>query len=912
MCLDENRLMDYFSNVVDLLEQSAEKYGERIAIQPLSSPGISYQELFEKVTNIALHIVSSDIPSQRIAVVAPNGAEMSIAILAAISAGVAVPLNPTFTTSEYYEYFRVANVNSLLIMGGKDHNARVVANEMALEIFDLERLESQTPTLGKFLPLLKPEQLALIMLTSGSTGRSKVVPLTHRNIFAAARDVCNSIDLNKKDRCLCMWEQFHIGGIVDLLLAPLLSGGEIIAAGSFNAMRFFEIMNQYQPTWFQCVPATAHELQSMVARNGLNSRHNSLRLIRCVAAKLPEMWRIEIERSFNVPVICTFGMTEASPLITSTRLKSGIVQADSVGFSCGTEIKIAGQDGESLPANMAGEVAIRGENVFSGYEGDPELNVECFRGGWFYTGDLGYLGDDGQLYITGRVKDIINRGGEKISPGEVEAVFLSHPEVKQAVAFANPHKTLGYDVGIAIVLKEGAQVNRQQLERHARSRLSQFKVPKAWLFLNQLPHNMVGKVQRNELPKIYRQYRDQSTVLNYAAKNDIENILLNIWRKELDSPLFQINEDFFDGGGDSLSSLRIVLAVESLFEISLPDDIVMRCTTVEKMAVELQKMGVLKVVRSQKKSVAQIERWIDDFNPAKLEMASGNILYLANNKRAFNAIRHSLGTLTTPAEILELLKYRPALADRFSHYLKAPVIAFKLSRERSRLKHSIMNDVCQAISPMSWERKQVSQHAFLFSAPSLTDHQSILIVGFASRAMRLTTSTYNILATMDPSKHSLLLLRDPWQAHFENGVPGIGESIEKIADWLKDFSVVRSYSEVIAIGTSAGGVPALIATLRNNWSRVLLAGADAPSSHPLLKQALYASLDNKMAGCPSVVVAYSARNRRDQLGAQEIKQFLPRAMLVPDDRFKEHALLHELYIRGELRSFLDRYLFHYS
>jgi acyl-CoA synthetase (AMP-forming)/AMP-acid ligase II/acyl carrier protein len=909
-----NLSMNYVSmnraiNVMALLSHSAKVYADHIAIKSIDGLDFQYKTLFDEVVSVAKGLYIPELPLRRIAVISPNGSEMSIALLATVCAGVAVPLNPTYTASEYSDYFRIAHVDALLIVGSKDHPATIVAREMELDIYELQQLRND-PSLfyDRTLPFPDPDQLALIMLTSGSTGRPKVVPLTHRNVCTSARDVCRSMELNETDRCLCMWEQFHIGGVVDLLLAPLMSGGQIIAAGSFNASRFFHFLDFYRPTWFQGVPATVHEIQAMAVRNGYDVRDSSLRLMRCVAAKLPDIWRVEFESTFGVPVVRTFGMTEASPLITSTRLRPSANEADSAGFSCGTEIKIAGQDGHALDPNLVGEVAIRGDNVFSGYEGDPELNLETFRDGWFYTGDLGYLGEDGQLFITGRVKDIINRGGEKISPGEVEAVFLSHPHVKQAAAFGNPHRTLGQDVGIAIVPKEGEQVDRTQLEHYAASRLSQFKMPRVWLFLDHLPYNIVGKVQRNALPEIYRQHRDESAVGERAAADDIERVLLDIWRTELDSPSLHIREDFFDAGGDSLSSLRIVLAVEKIYGVSLADDVILHFTTVEKMAAELRKMGVSISISLPDQLATQVHVEGDDFILSGLKDRANSLLHKAKNSREFNAIRHALGSLTTPVELIELLNYHPKLSERTRVVVKAPFIAFKLMRERSRLKQSVLKGMQHAVLPELWKRERLAEHAFLFASSDTLSVKSLLVVGFASRAMRLTAPTYHILSAMDPRKHALLLIRDPWQSHFERGIPGMGDSIEKVSDWLGDCAEIRAYSEVVALGTSAGAVPALIAALRNKWARVLLCGADAPTGHPLSEKALLDAQGNKMDDCPSIVIAYSAKNRRDERGAQELIQIMPKARVVPDDRFKQHALLHELQVRGELKAFLEKHL----
>ena len=304
-----------------------------------------------------------------------------------------------------------------------------------------------------------------------------------------------------------MWEQFHIGGMVDLLLVPLASGGRIICTSSFDAESFFQILETRSPTWFQGVPTTLHEILAVARKTGRSPAKTSLRFIRSVASALSPQLMDRIESLFQVPVVQTFGMTEAGPLITTNPLPPGIRKAGSTGPSCGPMISIRDPSGRELPPFETGEILVKGENVVAGYEGNKEATAQSFRDGWFHTGDTGYLDADGYLFLKGRIKEQINRGGEKIIPQEIDDVLAAHPEIEQAASFSMKHATLGEDVGAAVVLRENSSLDEGAIRRYVASQLSDFKVPKTILFLPSLPRSTIGKVKRDTLAALANQAR---------------------------------------------------------------------------------------------------------------------------------------------------------------------------------------------------------------------------------------------------------------------------------------------------------------------------------------------------------------------------------------------------------------------
>ncbi|MEM9108392.1 MAG: AMP-binding protein, partial [Pseudomonadota bacterium] len=404
-------------------------------------------------------------------------------------------------------------------------------------------------------------------------------PLSHRNVCTSAQDVCRSIDLSVDDRCLCMWEQYHIGGLVDLLLAPLLSGGCIITTKGFDAEKFFELLEDRKPTWYQAVPTTLNELVNHAGRSGLECSDSSLRFVRSVAAALAPSLMADVEGLFGVPVIQTFGMTEAGPLVASTSLTEKR-KPGSVGRSCGTDIRIFGPEGQPLEQGLDGEVAIRGSNVFAGYEDDEEANKISFRGDWFHTGDTGHIDADGELFLTGRIKQLINRGGEKINPQEVDDALLEHPQVDEAAVFTVPHKTLGEDIAAAVVLKE--PISAVALRAYLADRISSFKIPGQITFVDRLPRNPVGKIDRLALASVATAERAKSG--HVPPRNEIEAYLVRLWSQELSQDVVGIHDDFSALGGDSLSSMRILIALEEAVEGALPEEIITSFSTIASLA----------------------------------------------------------------------------------------------------------------------------------------------------------------------------------------------------------------------------------------------------------------------------------------------------------------------------------------
>ena len=412
--------------------------------------------------------------------------------------------------------------------------------------------------------LAQPDDVALVLYTSGTTGQQKLVSLTHKNICCSANNICDAVKLVETDRCLSVMPLFHIHGL-SAVFASLVAGSGIVCTQNFSPSLFLEYLEEFHPTWYTAAP-TIHRaiLESANLHPEIVSR-SSLRFIRSASSPMPQKLISDLERVFDVPVIEAYGMTEAGPQIASNRLPPFQRRQGSVGLSAGPEVAIADEAGQRKPTGEIGEVVIRGPNVTNAFEGN----------GWLRTGDLGYLDADGYLFITGRLREMVNRGGEKISPREVDEALMEHPAVLEAVSFAVPHATLGESVGAAVVLRENARVTEAEIRKFAATRLAHFKIPGHLAIVPEIPKGPGGKVQRIGMAE-----RLGITVLGGMSQGEsttedgprtrVEEELVRIFSEVLGLERIGIRDDFFHSGGHSLLSTQVVSRVMQEFDISLP------------------------------------------------------------------------------------------------------------------------------------------------------------------------------------------------------------------------------------------------------------------------------------------------------------------------------------------------------
>jgi acyl-CoA synthetase (AMP-forming)/AMP-acid ligase II len=478
----------------------------------LNAPGgtaLSYRGLRALVSDVATSLASQGIgANDRVGIVLDNGPEMAAAFLSIGSAATAAPLNPSYRAEEFEFYLSDLNAKLLVTTAGKDSPAVAVAQKLGVPIARLtshpERgagtfsLVYEGGSNDRTSPVraATPDDIALVLHTSGTTSRPKIVPLAHKNIAASAANIRNTLSLSADDRGLVIMPLFHIHGLIAALSAPLSAGGEVSCSPGFNALKFFAWLDEVKPTWYTGVPTMHQAILLRAPGNQESVKNHRLRFIRSSSSALPPTVIAELERVFRVPVIEAYGMTEAAHQMASNPL-NGARKPGSVGPSGGPAIRIVDDTGTTVPTGHTGEIVIKGPNVMSAYENNPKANADAFYdGGWFRTGDQGVMDEDGYVSITGRLKEIINRGGEKISPREVDEIIMEHPAVHQCVTFAMPHDMLGEDVAAAIVLRQGSSATDKELREFASTKLAPYKVPRKILILTEIPVGATGKLQR--------------------------------------------------------------------------------------------------------------------------------------------------------------------------------------------------------------------------------------------------------------------------------------------------------------------------------------------------------------------------------------------------------------------------------
>ncbi|MGV8989315.1 MAG: acyl--CoA ligase [Cypionkella sp.] len=446
----------------------------------------------------------------RVAIVLPNGPEMAAAFVTIAQAAVTAPLNPAYQEEEYAFYLADLKAKALVVAAGYAGPALAAAQRCGVAVLRLEtaadlpagqfRLEgglADQPAADSSGP--GPNDTALILHTSGTTSRPKIVPLLQANVAASAQHVCKSLALTSQDRCLNVMPLFHIHGLIAAVTASLAAGGSIWCAPGFDALKFFGWMKEARPTWYTAVPTMHQAILSRAERNAETIAAIPLRFLRSSSASLPAQVMRVLQATFNAPVIEAYGMTEATHQMACNPLPPGAQKPGSVGIAAGPLMRIASEV-EDRFVDGIGEVVISGPNVTAGYENNPISNAQNFftvdGRVWFRTGDQGALDGEGYLSLTGRLKEIINRGGEKISPLEVDGVLMDHPAVAQVVTFGMPHPKLGEEVAAAVVLREGQSATEREIRDFAATRMADFKVPQRVVILEEIPKGATGKLQR--------------------------------------------------------------------------------------------------------------------------------------------------------------------------------------------------------------------------------------------------------------------------------------------------------------------------------------------------------------------------------------------------------------------------------
>ena len=482
-----------------------------VAISAPARPGLRYRELRAQIAIIGRQLRAAGINADdRVAVVLDNGPALASAFVCLAPWCATAPLNPAYKADEFDFYLADLDAKALLVERDSTSPAIEVAKARGIPVLRLAELDAagafRLHDVGERAVSARPANaVALLLHTSGTTSRPKLVPLRQANLGAAAKSIAATLRLDANDRCLNIMPLFHIHGLMAPVLASLTAGAEVVCTPGFDALRFFAWLDETKPTWYSAVPTMHQAILARAQRNRDVVQANRLRFIRSASAALPPAVMAELEQRFDAPVIEAYAMTEAAHQMCSNPLPPDTRKSGTVGPAAGPEAAIMDAAGEMLPAGDEGEIVIRGASVMDGYLNNPQANASAFHvgrhGKWFRTGDQGTMDADGYVRVTGRLKEIINRGGEKIAPLEVDAVLLEHAAVRQACTFAMPHAKLGEDVAAAIVRADGSEISERQLRDFVMRRLADFKVPRRIVFVDEIPKGATGKLQRIGLAK---------------------------------------------------------------------------------------------------------------------------------------------------------------------------------------------------------------------------------------------------------------------------------------------------------------------------------------------------------------------------------------------------------------------------
>lgn len=476
-------------------------------IVPEGGPSLTYGALRAQVESLTETLQSFGIGrGDRVAMALPNGIEVITTFFAiTAAAATAAPLNPAYTTDEFRFYLEDIEAKALIVppKAGEQARAAAPAGALLLEASVSRTGQVQLAVARSFPQPRKrdtatADDVALFLHTSGTTSRPKGVPLTHANLLTSADNVAATYALTSEDVSLCVMPLFHVHGLVASTFATLRTGGTVLVPPRFSASAFWPAVKTHRVTWYTAVPTIHQVLLTRADEDQAPAPGTSgLRFIRSCSSSLAPATMAELESRFGCPVLEAYGMTEASHQMASNPLPPGERRPGSVGCGTGVQIGIMNESGDLLPPDTQGEVVIKGPNVTRGYHNNPEANAAAFTKGWFRTGDQGILDQTGYLTLVGRLKELINRGGEKISPREIDEVLLTHPAVAEAVCFGVADPKYGEEVAAAVVLRGDA--TEERLLAHCRERLASFKAPKKIYLVTQIPRTATGKIQRRNV-----------------------------------------------------------------------------------------------------------------------------------------------------------------------------------------------------------------------------------------------------------------------------------------------------------------------------------------------------------------------------------------------------------------------------
>jgi oxalate---CoA ligase len=585
-------------SLLDLVEDTARSAPERPA---LGAPGRSlatYGALAAHARGLASQLAGEGLGRMdRIVLAVPDGADAAVAVLAASSAGVAVPIPPATPEDEAARLFGALEARALVVPREGAQPLARAARARGLQVIEMESRPGRAAGLFELLSLRgsttrvgspEPQDVAVLLHTSGTTTAARRVALRHEQLWVAGRDGCAFMNLGPQDQGLCFAPIFHLAGLYYALVYPLSSAGSVFVTPGLDAARFFDWYAEARPTYFAGSPTAHRAILERATAHMERIRAGRLRFIRSAAAHLSCVLHAQLEATFRVPVLDSYALTEAG-LVASMSLDLAERRPGTIGRPVAdAEVRIVDASGGPVPPNVAGEIVVRGSKVMRRYEGDPEATRAAFYGDWLRTGDEGVLDAEGFLRVTGRLRERINRGGEKIAPVEVDEALLAHPAVAEAAAFGITHQRLGEDLAAVVRLRPGAAASPAELRRFVADRLAPFKVPSRFFFSDRIPRGPTGKILRARLASLLHVDEERATDAgrdeDRAAGSKFERRVAREMAMALGRASVGLDDDFFDCGGDSVGAASLVARLDEEFGVSLPASVLFEAPSTRTLA----------------------------------------------------------------------------------------------------------------------------------------------------------------------------------------------------------------------------------------------------------------------------------------------------------------------------------------
>jgi oxalate---CoA ligase len=609
------------STLSTVIRSSALARPDALAILAPGRAPLNFAGLWQQVRLVGTALRERNLtPAARVAIILPDGPEMATALLSVAACATVAPLNPTGREDDLRSQLQAVRASAVLMPKGEAGPAAAAARGLGLPTLEMEPRLTQGA--GEFvissdggrpvpdLELPGPDDIALLLQTSGTTAKPKVVPLIQQDLVASARNVARHLALTDRDRSLIVMPLFHSHGIVGALLSSIVAGASVVCTPGWRDEEFFDWVAEFEPTWYTATPPIHQAIIRNAARYRQKAPTHRFRFVRSTSASLPAPTFARLEEALGAPVIESFGMTEWSQM-ASNPLPPAPRKAGSVGLPSGLTLAVIDAAGNRMPNGTVGELVVQGAGLMRRYDNDDQATAASFIDGWFRTGDCGRFDAEGYLFIEGRLKEIINRGGEKVSPLEVESALLQHPDVAETVAFPVPHKSLGEDVAAAVVLRTGGCVDEAALRALLLETLPAFKVPSSIALVAAIPRSPTGKVRREDL---------HATLLPRAAarfaspRSDLEHSLAMIFAEVLEQDTIGVDENFFAIGGDSLSAIRIINRIGRQQGFTLPVTTLFRHPTIAELASELERLAA-----ETKADASRIESEIARMSSAEIE-----------------------------------------------------------------------------------------------------------------------------------------------------------------------------------------------------------------------------------------------------------------------------------------------------